>query len=117
VADAVTSTAGERHQVIEVPLLDVKEGVELFCAHFDAGAIDPSSPKVEAIIKAVGSLPLAISHAASYTKESHSTLDAVLELYHSKHKIDVSLFYVNSDCSHADLLSEGHKLGTHVIRL
>ena len=69
-ADAITSTPRERQQVIEVPLLDMKEGVELFCSHFDAGIMDPASPKIKAIVKAVGSLPLAISHAAAYTKES-----------------------------------------------
>jgi hypothetical protein len=105
VAEAVTSTAGERHQVIEVPLLDVKAGVELFCGHFDAGTMDPSSEKVEAIVMAVGCLPLAISHAAGYVKESHSSLDDMLELYQSEHKIDVSLYYMNPDFNRADFAS------------
>jgi hypothetical protein len=91
VALAVATTAGERHPVIEVPLLDVKAGVEMFCGHFDTGKIDPSSAKVEKIVKAVGCLPLAISHAAGYMKESHNNLDDLLELYRSKHKIDVSV--------------------------
>jgi hypothetical protein len=90
VAIAVTSTAGERHEVIEVPLLNVKEGIELFCGHFDAGQVDPSSPKVEAIVKAVACLPLAISHAVAYMDQSRMSLDDLLELYQSKHKIDVS---------------------------
>src|SRR3984893_1221110 len=80
VAIAVTSTAGERHEVIEVPLLSVEEGVELFCGHFDAGTVDPSSAKVEAIVVAVGRLPLAISHAAAYTNQSRCSLDDLLEL-------------------------------------
>jgi hypothetical protein len=96
VAIAVTSTAGERHEVIEVPLLDVKEGIELFCGHFDAGKVDPSSPKVEAIVKAVACLPLAISHAAAYMDQSRSSLDNMLDLYQSKHKIDVSSPYIKS---------------------
>jgi tetratricopeptide (TPR) repeat protein len=96
VAIAVTNTAGEQHEVIEVPLLSVKEGVELFCRHFDAGKVDPSSSKVEAIVKAVGCLPLAISHAASYMDQSRSSLDDMLELYQSKHKIDVSSRYTTS---------------------
>jgi len=104
VADAVTSTAGERHQVIEVPLLDVKAGVEMFCAHFDSGTMDPASPQVEAIVMAVGCLPLAISHAAGYTKESRSSLDDMLALYQSKHKIDVSFCYVNPNWNHADFV-------------
>jgi hypothetical protein len=101
VAIAVTSTAGERHEIIEVPLLSVKEGVELFCAYFDAGKVDPLSAKVEAIVKAVGRLPLAISHAASYMDQSRSSLDAMLELYRSTHKIDVSNGYINLNCNHA----------------
>jgi hypothetical protein len=76
--------------VIEVPLLNVKEAAELFCGHFDAGKVDPLSAKVEAIVKAVGCLSLAISHAAAYVNQSRSSLDDMLELYQSKYKIDVS---------------------------
>jgi GTPase SAR1 family protein len=101
VATAVTSVAGERHEVVEVPLLDVKEGVELFCEHFDAGTVDPLSAKVEAIVMAVGRLPLAISHAAAYMNQSRSSLDDLLELYQSKHKIDVSSQCINLSCGHA----------------
>jgi hypothetical protein len=43
VALALASTAGERHEVIEVPLLDVTAAVELFCGHSDSGEMDPSS--------------------------------------------------------------------------
>jgi hypothetical protein len=35
-------------------LLDVKEGVELFCGHLDSGKVDPSSQTVEIIVRAVG---------------------------------------------------------------
>jgi hypothetical protein len=98
VALALSSVAGERHVVIEVPLLDVKAGVELFCAHFDSGKIDPSSDKIETIVMAVGRLPLAISHAAGYMNESHSSLDDMLELYQSTHKINVSLCCMIHDC-------------------
>jgi hypothetical protein len=99
VAIAVTSTAGERHEAIEVPLLDLKEGIEMFCGHFDAGKVDPSSAKVEEIIKAVACLPLAISHAAAYMDQSRCSLDDMLELFRSRHKIDVSTWYMNSNCS------------------
>jgi hypothetical protein len=105
VALALASTAGERHDVIEVPLLDVKAGVELFCGHFESGMIDPSSTKIETIVMAVGCLPLAISHAAGYMTESHSSLDDMLELYRSEHKIKVSLYYMIPDCDHADFAS------------
>jgi uncharacterized protein YpmS len=99
---ALASTAGERHEVVEVPLLDVKAGIELFCGHFESGMIDPLSAKIGTIVMAVGCLPLAISHAAGYMTESHSSLDDMLELYQSKHKIDVSLCDMNPDCDHAN---------------
>jgi hypothetical protein len=68
VAVAVASTTGERHAVIEIPLLDVNDGGELFLSHFDDGEIDAQYFKLEAIVKAVGCLPLAIAHAAAYVK-------------------------------------------------
>jgi hypothetical protein len=103
VALALASTAGERDEVIEVPLLDVKAGVELFCGHFDSGKMDPSSAKIETIVMAVGRLPLAISHAAGYMKESRSSLDDMLGLYQSPYIIDVSLWYMDLEGSHAHL--------------
>jgi hypothetical protein len=89
VAIAITSSAGERHDVIEVPLLNVEEGVELFCGHFESGKLDTSSPTIRAIVKAVGGLPLAISHAAAYMDQSHISLNALLELYQGERKIHV----------------------------
>jgi hypothetical protein len=74
---AIIRTAGERHEVIVVPLLDVREGAELFCRRFDVGKVDP---KVEGIVKAVGCLPLAISHAAMYMDQSRCSLDDLLAL-------------------------------------
>jgi hypothetical protein len=67
-----------------------KDGVELFLGYFEAGEIDAQSPKIKAIVAAVGCLPLAIAHAAEYLKQSCNSLDDILELYQSKHKIDVS---------------------------
>jgi hypothetical protein len=102
VALALASTAGEQHEVVEVPLLDVKAGIDLFCGHFESGTMDASSAKIETIVMAVGCLPLAISHAARYMTESHSNLDDMLELYQSDKKIDVSLCYMIPECSRAD---------------
>ena len=72
VAMALASAAGERHEVVEVPLLTVAAGVELFLGHFTHGEIDAPAAKVEQIVKSVGCLPLAISHAASYMKQTGS---------------------------------------------
>jgi GTPase SAR1 family protein len=106
--------ADERH---EVPLLDVKAGVELFCNHFEQGTIDHSSPMINRIVMAVGCLPLAISHAAWYMKESRISLDDLHAMCQSGRKIEVSLWCINLDCNHADFAVEAHKLGTHIIRL
>jgi hypothetical protein len=94
VAMAVTSTAGEQHKAIKVPLLNVKEGVELFCTQ-----VDPSSAKVEAIVKAICCLPLAISHATTHMDQSQSSLDNMLELYRGEHKINVRSRHTNRHCS------------------
>jgi hypothetical protein len=96
VAVALASTAGEQHEVVEVPLLSVAAGVELFLGHFTDGEIDAPSAKVEQIVKSVGCLPLAISHAASYMKQTGSTVDDMLNLYESKRTIDVSLYAQSS---------------------
>ena len=88
---ALASAAGEQHEMVEVPLLSVAAGVELFLGHFSCGEIDAPSAKVEQIVKSVGCLPLAISHAASYIKQTGSTVDDMLNLYESNRTIDVSL--------------------------
>jgi hypothetical protein len=89
VADALASTTRERHEVIEIPLLDMKDGVELFMGHFNDGEIEAPHAKVEEVVKSVGCLPLAISHATAYMKQSGSTVIDMLELYRNKHTIDV----------------------------
>ena len=40
---ALASAAGERHKAVEVPLLSVAAGVELFLGHFTDGEIDALS--------------------------------------------------------------------------
>ena len=90
-AIALASAPGERHEVIEVPLLSVDDGVELFLGHFENGGINAPSATVEEIVKSVGCLPLAISHAASYMKQTGSTADDTLQPYANQHRIDVSL--------------------------
>jgi hypothetical protein len=90
----------------------VEEAVELFCGHFEAGKVDPLSAKVEAIVKAVGCLPLAISHAAAYMDQSWSSLNDMLELYQSKHKIDVSRRYMNLNRNHAQFALRRPSVGS-----
>jgi hypothetical protein len=115
VALALSSTAGERHEVIDVPLLDVKEGVELFLGHFDYGEIDGQPWEMEEIVMSVGCLPLAISHAAGYLKRSHGSLDDMLDLYRGKHKIDVSPDTQFCDSTMLTPLLEADQLGAYSV--
>src|ERR1700722_19009241 len=41
------------------------------------------------LVEAVGRLPLAVVQAASFMRETHTTLDEMLELYNSEEKIEV----------------------------
>jgi GTPase SAR1 family protein len=91
VAVALASTAGERHDVIEVPLLDVQDSVELFLGHFDQGELNLTFSKVEKIVKSVGCLPLAIAHAAAYMTQTRTSVDDMLKFYLGERKINVSL--------------------------
>jgi hypothetical protein len=103
--------------VIEVPLLDVNEGVELFLGLFDYGEIDGQPWKMEEIVMSVGCLPLAISHAAGYIKRSNGSLDDMLDLYRGEHKIDVSLDAQFYDSTRLIPLSEAYQLGAYSVRV
>jgi hypothetical protein len=89
VAMALACAGGERHCVVEVPILDVAEAVKLFQGHFDEGEMDAPLVEIEEMMKALGCLPLAVSHAAAYMKASGSSVKDMLEVYGSSRKIDV----------------------------
>jgi hypothetical protein len=79
------------HMQLEVPLLSVQDGVELFLEYFLNHKTDIVPSKVEEIVKTVGCLPLAISHTAAYMKETGISVDDMLKLYQGRHRMDVSL--------------------------
>jgi hypothetical protein len=56
--------------MIEVPLLSAQDGVGLFLEHFPNCENNMPPSKVGEIVKSVGCLPLAISHAAAYMMET-----------------------------------------------
>jgi hypothetical protein len=90
VAEAVTTVAGQQHHVMELLVPDLEHAMNQLLK--EAGFTDPVSTSMdgaEALVKCIGRLPLAISHAASFAKQSHNRLDVVLDLYQSKHKYDV----------------------------
>jgi hypothetical protein len=93
VAKALASVAGEQRAVFELQLPNTQDAARLLLEHFAHDGLDLSiTHKAEEVVKCVGSLPLAIAQAASFMTESHKTLDDLLDLYHSEHKIDVRFF-------------------------
>lgn len=94
VAEAVTTVAGQQHQILEVLIPNLKHAANQLLKEAGIDSTDPPfafTNGAEALVKCVGCLPLAISHAASFAKQSHKHLDVVLSLYQSKHKYDVGI--------------------------
>jgi hypothetical protein len=96
VAKAVASVGGQQHTVFDLQLPDAKDAARLLLGHLATDGIDafPATPstasKAEEVVGCVGFLPLAVAQAASFMAETHRSLDDLLDLYQSEHKIDVS---------------------------
>jgi tetratricopeptide (TPR) repeat protein len=91
VAAALACSAG-RQEIIELELFDLPDAVNLFLteSYWDAIESDPSdASKAEEVVKHLGRLPLAVSHAAAYMKQSRRHMDDMLLLLESNHKIQV----------------------------
>ena len=92
VAQAVTTVAGQRHQIVELRAPDLQCAALLLLreAGINTNDTDPTTiDRAETLVKCVGCLPLAISHAASFAQQSNKNLEDVLLLYQSKHKYEV----------------------------
>ena len=78
--------------MLKLQTLDVGDTTDLL---FDDAGIGPESvtpsllKNAKLLVEAVGRLPLAVVQAASFMKETHTTLDEMLKLYKSKEKIEV----------------------------
>jgi hypothetical protein len=93
VAEAVTTVAGQQHRILELLVPNLEHATKQLLKEAGIDSTDPVSGSMngaEALVKCIGRLPLAISHAASFSKQSHNSLNDVLGLYQSKHKHDVS---------------------------
>jgi hypothetical protein len=93
VAEAVATVAGQRQCVFELRAPDLRQATKQLLD--EAGIcigdeLSSSTAEAEALVKRVGLLPLAISHAASFAKQSHKNLGDVLALYQSNHIYEVS---------------------------
>jgi tetratricopeptide (TPR) repeat protein len=92
VAEAVAAVAGQQHHLFELRAPELEDAVKLLLkeARSDASnSLCPPTAGAEALVKCVGRLPLAISQAASFARQSHQSLENVLRIYQSKHKHEV----------------------------
>jgi hypothetical protein len=80
------------HRKLEIHVPDMIDATPLF---FSNGEMDTNNTtsaqtsKAKNLIEAVGSLPLAIVHAATQEKQTQSSLEDILQLYPSEHKGEV----------------------------
>jgi hypothetical protein len=106
IAAALACSAGRRQEIIELGLLDLQDAVYLLLTESETDGIesDPSdTSKAEDVAKYVGCLPLGISHAAAYMKQSRRHMDDMLLLLESRYKMHVR-FEIMAPCIHSHLL-------------
>jgi hypothetical protein len=97
VAESLANAAGEQHRTLELRPMELRETADLLFADagIDARMVTPFIfSQAEDLVKCVGRLPLAVVQAASFMKQTHSTLDDMLELYKKERKIEVRSLYL-----------------------
>jgi hypothetical protein len=90
VAFALACAAGQMHDVIELGLPDVFDSSKLLLIESGMDATPVTLEKAKEVVKCVGYLPLAVSHAASFMRQSHKNLDDMLHLYLIQQRMQVS---------------------------
>jgi hypothetical protein len=92
VADALVNMAGYEDSTLKLQTLEPRESANLLLK--DAGlTVTPLLLNdAEELVECVGRLPLAIVQAASFMKQTHTTLGQMLELYRSEQKIEVGSY-------------------------
>jgi hypothetical protein len=110
VAFSLAHAEGQRHEVVRLRAPGVQPAAKLLLrvAGLPENAIG-GTPLVlsrpEKVVKSVACLPLVVSHAASFIRQSHKTLDDLLELYQNDRKIEVG--------SDPHIFSLSHSLTRH----
>jgi GTPase SAR1 family protein len=94
VADALVDVTTRSHRKIEIHVPDMIDATRLFFSNAGIDSKDTTSTQTSQakdLIEAVGSVPLAIVHAATYKKQTQTSLQDILQLYRSEHKGEVRL--------------------------
>jgi hypothetical protein len=96
VAEALVNAAGVQHPILGLQTLELRETANLLFEDAGIGAdiVTPSMlGQAEDLVNRVGRLPLAVVQAASFIKQTHTSLDDMLELYQNERKIEVNPCY------------------------
>ena len=99
VAEAVVGVAGRRQEVFALSTLDIEDAVKLLLQ--EAGihgnhAMGSNSSRANDLVECLGRLPLAISQAASFAKQSQRNFHDILGLYKGKQRYEVGLLLFTS---------------------
>jgi NB-ARC domain len=92
VAATLACSAGQQHEIIELGLPDLRDAVDMLVKESSMDTVGGTSSimnKAEDVVKRVGCLPFAVSHAAAYMKQCRRNVDDMLLLLESKHKMQV----------------------------
>jgi hypothetical protein len=99
VAESLANAAGEQHKILGLQVMELRDTANLLFADagIDAGiATSALFSQAEDLVKQVGLLPLAVVQAASFMKQTRTTLDDMLELYKRERKVEVNSIYSQS---------------------
>jgi len=80
------------HSILKLQTLDVDDTTSLLFDDAGIGSETITPPLLhdaKQLVECVGRLPLAVVQAASYMKQTHTTLNEMLKLYNSEEKIEV----------------------------
>jgi hypothetical protein len=95
VAEALVNMTGHQHSTLQLQALDPRDTTTLLFkdAGIDMEMVTPLLLKhAEQLVECVGRLPLAVVQAASFMKQSHTSVEKMLEMYRSEQKIEVSRY-------------------------
>jgi hypothetical protein len=93
IASTLVTMAGNQNSILPLRSMELWDSANLLMkdAGFDTGTVSPSMlSHAEELVECVGRLPLAVAQAAACIKQTHTTLEEMLELYKSAQKIEVS---------------------------
>jgi hypothetical protein len=94
-AESLVTMTGNQHSVLSLRSMELQDSANLLLkdAGFDMEKVTPDLfSRAEELVECVGRLPLAVVQAGACMKQTHTTLDQMLELYKSAQKIEVSSY-------------------------